>query len=382
MRNRRIRAVSVAFRVAAGSLLFVAAGQQASAAPLLSQAPANFNDLVKAAQKEGQLTVIALPHNWLNYGEAIDTFAKKYGIKVNELNPDAGSGDELQAVQANKDNMGPQAPDVIDVGFSFGPDAKKAGILAPYKVRTWSTIPASVKDPDGYWYGDYYGVMAFEVNLDVVKNPPLDWADLLGTAYKGQIALTGDPRVSNQAIMAVAAANLANKGTFDNAQPGVDFFAKLNAQGNFVPLIAKMGTIATGETPVAITWDYLALTDRDTAAGNPNIGVFVPTSGVLAGVYVQGISAYAPHPNAARLWEEFLYSDEGQLIWLKGYGHPIRYADLASRNAIPDELASKLPPASYYAKAVFPTLAQQGSAKAFIVSTWDSIVGANVTAKQ
>jgi putative spermidine/putrescine transport system substrate-binding protein len=365
------------------AILVVLVGAAASSAGQgLARAPANFSDLVKAAQKEGQLTVIALPRNWLNYGEAIDTFARKYGIKVNELNPDGGSGDELQAIEANKDNKGPQAPDVIDVGFSFGPDAKKAGLLAPYKVRSWSTIPDSVKDADGYWYGDYYGVMAFEVNTDVVKTPPLDWPDLLAAAYKGQVALTGDPRVSNQAIMAVAAANLANGGSFDNARPGVDFFARLNSAGNFVPLIAKMGTVASGETPVAVTWDYLALSDRDTAAGNPNIMAIVPTSGVLAGVYVQAISAYAPHPAAARLWEEFLYSDEGQLIWLKGYGHPIRYADLAARNAIPADLAAKLPPASYYAKAVFPTLAQQTAAKTFITGNWDSIVGANVTARQ
>jgi putative spermidine/putrescine transport system substrate-binding protein len=342
------------------AILVVLVGAAASSAGQgLARAPANFSDLVKAAQKEGQLTVIALPRNWLNYGEAIDTFARKYGI-----------------------NKGPQAPDVIDVGFSFGPDAKKAGLLAPYKVRSWSTIPDSVKDADGYWYGDYYGVMAFEVNTDVVKTPPLDWPDLLAAAYKGQVALTGDPRVSNQAIMAVAAANLANGGSFDNARPGVDFFARLNSAGNYVPLIAKMGTVASGETPVAVTWDYLALSDRDTAAGNPNIMAIVPTSGVLAGVYVQAISAYAPHPAAARLWEEFLYSDEGQLIWLKGYGHPIRYADLAARNAIPADLAAKLPPASYYAKAVFPTLAQQTAAKTFITGNWDSIVGANVTARQ
>jgi putative spermidine/putrescine transport system substrate-binding protein len=382
MRKLLVFTVSLAFLVGAAMGTFAGGSQESHSGPALTQAPANFDDLVKAAQKEGQLTVIALPRNWLNYGEAIDTFAKKYGIKVNELNPDGGSGDELQAIQANKDNKGPQAPDVIDVGFSFGPDAKTAGLLAPYKVRTWSTIPDSVKDADGYWYGDYYGVMAFEVNIDVVKTPPLDWPDLLAAAYKGQVALTGDPRVSNQAIMAVAAANLANGGTFENAKPGVDFFAKLNSAGNFVPLIAKIGTVASGETPVAVTWDYLAMADRDSAAGNPNIAVIVPTSGVLAGVYAQAISAYAPHPAAARLWEEFLYADEGQLIWLKGYGHPIRYADLAARNVIPDELAAKLPPASYYAKAVFPTLPQQGAAKTYITGNWDSIVGVNVQAKQ
>jgi putative spermidine/putrescine transport system substrate-binding protein len=77
--------------------------------------------LVKAAQAEGQLTVIALPHDWCNYGEAITAFSAKYNIKVNELNPDAGSGDEIEAIKANKDNKGPNAPDVIDVGFGFGP---------------------------------------------------------------------------------------------------------------------------------------------------------------------------------------------------------------------------------------------------------------------
>ena len=382
MRKILAGVMSLILLAMAGTAAFAGGSQESRPMPALTQAPASFDDLVNAAKKEGQLTVIALPRNWLNYGEAIDTFSKKYGIKVNELNPDGGSGDELQAIQANKDNKGPQAPDVIDVGFSFGPDARKAGLLAPYKVRTWETIPASVKDPDGYWYGDYYGALAFEVNLDVVKTPPLDWPDLLGKDFKGQVALTGDPRVSNQAIMAVAAAAVANGGTFENAKPGVDFFAKLNSSGNFVPLIAKMGTLASGETPVAVTWDYLAMADRDTADGNPAVGVIVPANGVVAGVYVQAISAYAPHPNAARLWEEFLYSDEGQLIWLKGYGHPIRYADLAARNAVPADLAAKLPPASAYAKAIFPTLDQQAAAKTFIVNNWDSIVGVNVTAKK
>ena len=381
---RKITLLAAVFLAVLGTLTLSAqpqaeagSGAAMGASPALTMAPANFDDLVKAAQKEGQLTVIALPRDWANYGEIIDTFAQKYGIKVNELNPQGGSGDELQAIDANKANKGPQAPDVIDVGFAFGPDAKTKGLIAPYKVRTWSTIPDSVKDADGYWYGDYYGALSFEVNLDVVKTPPQDWADLLG-AYKGQVALSGDPRVSNQAIQSVAAAAIANGGSYDNAKPGVDFFAKMNAAGNFVPLIATAGTIASGETPIAIQWDYLAMADRDKANGNPNIGVLVPTSAVVAGVYVQAISAYAPHPNAARLWEEYLYSDEGQLLWLKGYAHPIRYNDLASRNVVPDDLAAKLPPAATYANAFFPTLAQQTAAKTFITANWDSIVGVDV----
>src|SRR5882724_5524592 len=154
----------------------------------------SMDDLVAAAKKEGQLTVIALPHDWCGYGTVIDAFKAKYGLTVNELNPDASSGDEVEAIKANKGNTGPQSPDVIDVGLSFGPSAKKDGLIQPYKVSTWDSIPDDQKDADGYWYGDYYGVLAFEVNTDIVKNVPADWADLLKPEYKNTVAIGGDPR--------------------------------------------------------------------------------------------------------------------------------------------------------------------------------------------
>lgn len=336
------------------------------------------DDLVAAAKKEGMLTTIALPHDWCNYGEAIETFKTKYGIEVNELNPDAGSADEIEAIKANQGNTGPQAPDVIDVGFGFGPQLVEEGLVTPYKVATWDTIPADAKHPDGYWFGDYYGVLAFEVNKDVVQNVPQDWADLLKPEYKGQVALAGDPRASAQAQMSVYAAALANGGTLDNVEPGLEFFKKLNEVGNFVPVIAKQATVAKGETPVIMRWDYNALADKEALAGNPEIEVVIPQTGVIAGVYIQAISAYAPHPNAAKLWMEFLYSDEGQLIWLKGGCHPIRYNDLASRNAIPEDIAAKLPPAEAYAKAVFPSIEQINNSKVVIAEKWMDVVGADV----
>ncbi len=138
------------------------------------------------------------------------------------------------------------------------------------------------------------------MNTAVVKNVPQDWSDLLKPEYKGQIALAGDPRVSNQAIQTVYAAALANGGSLDNAQPGLDFFKKLVDAGNFVPTIAKPGTIDQGATPITIRWTYNALSHRDAAAGNPKIEVVVPKSGRFAGVYVQAISAYAPHPECGQ----------------------------------------------------------------------------------
>jgi putative spermidine/putrescine transport system substrate-binding protein len=358
-----------------------AVAQSPSAAPAGSPegsaAAIDMDQLVADAQAEGTLTTIALPHDWCNYGAMIEGFKAKYGLEVNELDPSAGSGDELEAIRANRDNPGPQAPDVIDVGLSFGPQAREEGLIAPFKVSTWDTIPVDAKDPDGYWYGDYYGVLAFETNLAVQPEPPNDWSDLVDPRFANQIALAGDPRVSNEAIQTVFASALANGGSLDDAQPGLDFWRQVVDAGNFVPVIANPTTITAGETPVTVEWSYLALVNRDAAAaeGGIEIDVRVPTAGAFAGVYVQAISAYAPHPNAARLWMEYLYSDEGQLLWLEGYCYPIRFDDLVARSVVPAELLERLPAIE---GAIFPSLEQLTAASDVITSGWDEVVGADV----
>ena len=252
------------------------------------------------------------------------------------------------------------------------------GLLQPYKVSTWDTIPDAVKDPDGNWYGDYYGVLSFETNTAIVPNPPKDWSDLLKPEYKGQVALAGDPNVANQAIQAVIASGLANGGTLDDVAPGLAFWKQIVDAGNFVPVIAKDGTIDQGATPITIRWNYNALAHRDAAAADSGtvIDVAVPASGPYGGVYVQGISAYAPHPNAAKLWEEYLYSDEGQNEWLKGYCYPIRFDAMKTAGTLDADALTKLPDAS---GAIFPSLDQLDKAAAAIADPatgWNTVVGA------
>jgi putative spermidine/putrescine transport system substrate-binding protein len=363
--------------------VFVAAACGGGATTAPSEGPKGYDEfvpdatLLQEAKDEGNLlTAIALPDSWCGYGKVISTFETRTGIDVNVLNPDAGSAQELEAIEANKDNPGPAAPDVIDVGLSFGPQAKEAGQIQPYKVKTWDEIPASAKDEEGYWYGDYYGVLAFEINKAAVTNSPADWSDLLKDEYESQVALAGDPRLSSQAINAVFAASLANGGSLDDASKGLDFFKELNDKGNFVPVIGKTGTVAQGETPIRIAWTYNALGDKKTLAGNPEIEVVVPKSGRFAGVYVQAISAYAPHLSAAKLWMEYLYSDEGQNLWLEGYCHPIRYDTLVANNKVPQAQLDALPDV---VGAQFPTLDQINAAAELITTKWDEVVGADVT---
>lgn len=334
------------------------------------------DDLIAAAQTEGQLTTIALPHDWANYGEIISTFKSKYGLTINELNPDAGSADELEAIRANKESKGPQAPDVIDIGIGHTATAMADGLVAKYKVSTWDSIPDDAKDPNGFWWGEYYGVLAFEVVKPDIENTPQDWEDLLKPEYKGRVAMAGDVLKSNQAVQTVMAAGLARSGGDIEKAPeaGLQFWKEMVDSGNFIPVIADQGRIAQRETLIVMEWDYLALANRDALAGNPELDIVVPKSGVLAGPYAGGISAYAPHPYAARLWWEFVMSDEGQNLYLKGYAHPIRYNDMAARGVIPADLAAKLPPAENYERATFLSVEQLQASNAYITENWRRVV--------
>lgn len=379
--TRFLRTISV---LVLATMLLAACGGSSTAASASDWSTATsaedgggMDALVAAAQAEGELNVIALPEDWCNYGDMITTFEEKYGIKINSITPEAGSADEVQAIIDNKENKGPQAPDVIDVGPAYGPSSKEQGLLAPYKVAVWDSM-TGVKDADGYYYTDYNGVMVFEVNTDVVTDVPQDYADLLDPKYNGQVALAGDPRASNQAAQTVYSAALANGGSLDDIQPGLEYFKEMNEIGNLLPLIANTGSIAMGETPITFQWNYLALANDDAFAGNPPLEIVYPASVSWGGYYLQAISAYAPHPAAARLWQEFLYSDEGQTIWMTGYCAPARLADMLERGVVSADLQAKLPDPSIIANAVVPDGDQLSAARDLIKEQWDSVVGLDI----
>ena len=333
----------------------------------------SMSDLVAAAKKEGKLNTIALPPDWANYGKMMKTFTEKYGIAINNASPNASSAQELQAIKSTRGQD--RAVDVVDVGPSFAIIGQQQKLFSPYKVSTWDSIPDDMKDKDGYWYGDYFGVVSFGVNTKVVKNVPQTWADLTKPEYKNMIALNGNPLSAGAAFGAVYAAALANGGSLDNIKPGIEFFAKLSKMGNFIPVGVTAATLESGQTPIAVNWDYLNLGYRDKFKGKADIEVAVPSDGVFGNFYAQAISAFAANPEAAKLWQEFVYSDEGQLIYLEGYAHPARFNDLAKNGKIPKELEAKLPPSKFYTDVKFPTEAQQKAAQKVLQENWQSMVG-------
>jgi len=347
MRDRRLAA---AFAVATSVTLLLGAcssgsGGDSSDASGVDAATAtnldafgSMSDLEKAATAEGQLNVIALPRDWANYGAVIDAFTAKYpDITVNEASPDASSAEEIQAAETNAGLD--TAPDVFDLGLTVA--LQNTDKFAPYQVSTWDDIPENLKEETGLYVGDYGGYMS--VGYDSSKfDAPKTFDDLLEPAYKGAVALNGDPTQAGAAFAAVALATVQNGGTLDDFTPGVDYFSKLNDAGNLLKVDPTSATVASGETPIVFDWDYLNAAHN---ADNPEWKVAIFPGTGIAGYYNQAINADAPHPAAARLWEEFLYSDDAQNLWLAGGARPARAEAMEAAGTIDEKLFSALPEA-------------------------------------
>jgi putative spermidine/putrescine transport system substrate-binding protein len=326
--------------------------------------------LVAAAKAEGTLNTITLPANWANYGNIIKDFQTKYGIKVNDDNPDGSSQDEINAVQQLKGQS--RAPDVLDMGTPFAVTADKSGLLAPYKVASWDQIPDASKAPDATWFDDYGGYVAIGYDTAKVTTAPTSFADLNKPIYKNMIALNGDPTQAGAAFAGVFAAALANGGSLDNIQPGIDYFAALKKSGNFVPVKGGPSTVQSGQTPILVWWDYLQASE--VASQVSTWKVIIPSDGHYADYYSQAISATAPHPAAARLWEEYLYSTEGQNLWLQGQARPIELTSLVQNGSVDQAALSKLPPAPSGGLQL-ATQDQLTAAKAVVAQKWAAALG-------
>jgi putative spermidine/putrescine transport system substrate-binding protein len=320
--------------------------------------------LVKAAKAEGELNVIALPPDWANYKEIIDTFSSKYGIKVNSAQPDGTSQDEINA--ANQQKGKSTAPDVFDLGQAIA--LANTNLFAPYKVATFDSIPEQFKDPGGTWVNDYGGYSS--IGYDSAKVPEIkDFNDLLKPEFKGKVALNGDPTTASAAANGVLMAAIANGGTVDDIAPGVNFFVKLKEAGNFVPVDPTPATIESGQTPVVIDWDYLSAAETKKI---PTWKVFVPANALVGGYYFQAINKDGPHPAAARLWQEFLYSDEGQNLFLKGLARPVRADAMEKAGTVDTNLLKALP--SVQGTPVVATDAQSKKMADYLGANWSKVI--------
>jgi putative spermidine/putrescine transport system substrate-binding protein len=341
----------------------------ATAAP----ASATAGGLVAAARTEGTLNVIGLPGGRVNYAAIIAGFTRTYGIKVHSEFPGATSQQAINDVKTL--NGTARAPDVLDLDMTLA--AANANLFAPYKVATWDAIPPALKDPSGLWAAGYGGYMSVGYAPGLGKITSL--TQLLSTKLRHTVALAGNPAASlgpgfngvmlaDPGLNAVMMASLAQGGSAASIAPGVAFFRKLRDAGSLSPVTATDATTRAGATKVVFNWDYL---NQPAQTGVPGWKVFIPANAVVGGYYAQAINKNAPHPAAARLWEEFLYSqakDGGQNLWLQAGARPVEQAAMTADGTIDTAAAARLPKATR--PPVFLTTAQATSAAAYLAANW------------
>jgi putative spermidine/putrescine transport system substrate-binding protein len=299
-------------------------------------------ELISAAKTEGSIVSYGEPDDWVNYGGLYKGFTAQYSITHQDTDMDSGT--IISTLEAEKSSP---VADTTDLGLAFAKIVQDEKLSQAYKNANWSEIPDYAKDADGRWAAAYWGAMSFLVNADKVKDVPQTWAELLKDDYKNTICMK-DPRSSATAQMIVMASSFANGGDETNVQPGLDFFKKLIDGGVLNGVSPSSANIQKGECPITIQWDFDALSNKY-ANPNMNLQVVIPSDGTVAGMYIQFITAGAPHANAAKLLMEYEYSDAGQLAYAQGFVHPIRTSVV-----LPADLLAKFPPTDAYKSVKFP----------------------------
>jgi putative spermidine/putrescine transport system substrate-binding protein len=330
-------------------------------------AQADNQQVLDAAKQEGQLISYGMSDDWVNLGNIWKAIEDKYGVVHTDT--DMTSAEEITHLMAEKD-----APvmDMADIGFDFLGTLIDNNLAMEYRNSSWDKIPDDRKDPDGRWAVGYWGAISFLVNKDLVENIPQTWDDLLKPEYLDKVC-SRDPRVSSYATGAVLAAAYAKGGGEDNVQPGLEYFKQLRESKNWREgVVLNVSSVQKGECPISIVYDFDGFAKRD--ATGLNLEVVIPQDGTFGMYFAQYISSVAPHPNAAKLALDFLYSDEGQILLATGYAHPGR-TDVV----LPADVSSKLLPESSYPNLHFPSSPENFTkAKDLIVKGWDAIVGTPV----
>lgn len=297
-------------------------------------------ELIAAAKEEGVIETVGMPDNWACWGDSFAKIEELYGIK--RYDTDMGSAEELSLFEAEKDDP---TKDLGDVGHAFSVVAKEKDVIQGYKPTTWDSIPDWAKDPDGGWIMSYTGTLGFCVNTELTGGSvPHTWAELLEGDYK---VCPGNVIGGASAQIGIISCAIANGGSLDNVQPGIDFYKELAKQGRIDPGENNYSRIANGEVAVSTDlFDFVTLGYQDTLeqeGSNVKIQTVIPQDGAITSGYCLVFNKYSPHPHATALAVEYLLSDEGQIDRARGFARPIR-EDVE----IPEEIQAKMLPDSEY----------------------------------
>jgi putative spermidine/putrescine transport system substrate-binding protein len=279
------------------------------------------------------------PPEWADWGTQLKAIKEKTGVTVPPDNKN--SGQSLAQLVAEK--AAPVA-DVTYLGVTFGIQAKKDGVVTPYKPAAWNEIPDGLKDPEGHWFTIHSGTLGFMVNVDALKGKPIpkSWKDLQNPQYKGLIGYL-DPASAFVGYVGAVAINQALGGTLDNFSPAIGFFKDLKKNDPIVPKQTSYARVLSGEIPILLDYDFNAY--RAKYKDKANVAFVIPAEGSVVVPYVMSLVNKGPNAANGRKVLDFVLSNEGQAIWANAYLRPVR------ASAMSKEAEARFLPAAEYARA-------------------------------
>jgi putative spermidine/putrescine transport system substrate-binding protein len=306
---------------------------------LFARAAAAASFLVAAGAFAQSAICYNCPPEWADWGTQLQAIKAKTGVTVPPDNKN--SGQSLAQLVAEK--ASPVA-DITYLGITFGIQAKKEGVVAPYKPAFWSEIPDGLKDPDGYWFTIHSGTLGFMVNVDALKGKPVprSWADLLKPEYKGLVGYL-DTASAFVGYVGAVAVNNARGGTLDNFTPAIEYFKALKQNEPIVPKQTSYARVLSGEIAILLDYDFNAY--RAKYKDKANVEFVIPSEGTAVVPYVMSLVARAPNADNGKKALDFVLSNEGQAIWANAFLRPVRQAGMSK------EAQARFLPASEYARA-------------------------------
>ncbi len=302
------------------------------------------------------------PPEWADWASQLRAIKEALGITVPHDNKN--SGQTLSQLIAEKARP---VADIAYFGVTFGIQAKKEGVLAPYKPTHWDEIPAGLKDAEGHWFTIHSGTLGLFVNADALAGKPVpkSWKDLLKPEYKGMMGYL-DPTSAAVGYMGAIAVNQALGGTLDNFTPGIGFFKELQKNSPIVPKQTSYARVLSGEIPILFDYDFNAY--RAKYKDKANAVFVIPAEGTLVVPYVMGLIKNDPNPAAAKKVLDHLMSDTGQAVWANAFLRPVR------SSAMSKDAQAKFLPASEYSRAKAIDYEKMAAAQAAFTKRWQDEV--------
>lgn len=316
MRKNVLRATAVL--LAATTLMTGCGAQKSTASVDLREVP--LEEIIEKAKEEGEIASVGMPDDWANWRGSWSNITETYGLEHEDT--DMSSAEELSTFETEKDAA---TKDIGDVGQAFGPQAVEQDLVQGYKTSYWASVPDWAKGEDGKWMIAYTGATTFLTNTDLIDEAPTSWADIKAGDYNVAI---GDINGGN-AQAAVIASAYAFGGDLENLEPAFEFWTEMAENGRINTLDILQQNFETGEVPVGVIWSFTAIPYKEQIS-QYNLEATIPSDGSIMSGYASVINKYAPHPYAAALAREYIFSDEGQ-------------ANLASAGAIPTRTDVELP---------------------------------------